>query len=190
MARPRADNVRHQILLQTFAQIADCGVDGMSMRTLAATVSVSTGTINYYFTNKRQLLIDAITYGYERRPANMHEGEPVRNLHSLLARYDLTKNHRRTWWRFWLAVITYSQKDEEIRTLLTAQHHSAIGRFRDIIAEGVALGAFRVVDLDTAAEQMCAQAHGLAITQLVDPESTDALRSGLSALAESILCNN
>jgi AcrR family transcriptional regulator len=187
MARPRGDDVRHQVLLETFAQIADRGVDGMSLRTLAAASGVSMGTITYHFTNKRQLLLDAISYGYQRPPASLREGDPVGNLHSLLRRYDLATKKRRTWWQFWLAVITYAQKDEEIRRLLAAQHHFAIERFRDNIADGIAAGAFEVTDVDATAERLVAHAHGLAVAQLVDPSAGVALRRALPALLDPIL---
>src|SRR5574337_207027 len=187
MARARGGDVRRQVLLETFAQIADRGVDGVSFRVLAAATGVSVGTITYHFTNKRQLLLDAITYGYQLPPASLRAGDPVGNLRSLLRRYDLGTKNRRTWWQFWLAVIAYAQKDEEIRRLLVAQHHFAIERFREALAEGVAAGAFEAVDVDTVAELLVAQAHGLAVAQLVDPSSSEVLRQGLAALPDPIM---
>lgn len=187
MARPRADDVRRRVVLETFAQIADHGVDGMSMRALAAATGLSMGTINYHFTNKRQLLLDAISYGYQLPPTGYRDGAPLANLHALLRRYDLGTANRRTWWRFWLAVITYSQKDEEIRALMTEQHRSAIGRFRDLLTQGVAAGELGPVDVDTMAEQLVAQAHGIALSQLVDPGATESLRRGLPALVQPFL---
>ncbi|WP_170111185.1 TetR/AcrR family transcriptional regulator [Antricoccus suffuscus] len=186
MARPRADDVRDRVVLETFAQIADRGVDGMSMRTLAAATGLSVGTITYHFTNKRRLLLEAITYGYQRRPSGFQDGDAVRSLQALLHRYDLGTEKRRTWWQFWLAVVTYAQKDDEIRSLLTAQHHSAVGRFRDLIFEGITSGELQDVDVPATAERLVAQAHGLAIAQLVDPSADEILRRGLPALLDPI----
>ena len=187
MARPRADDVRRLVLLEAFAQIADRGVDGMSMRTLAGATGLSMGTITYHFNNKRQLLLDAIAYGYQRPPAGMREGDIVGNLRSLVRRYDLSTERRRTWWRFWVAVVTHAQKDEEVRALLAEQHRSAVGRFHKLIDDGIAAGLIENVDSASAAERLVAHAHGLAVAQLVDPSCSDVLREGLTALLEPIL---
>jgi AcrR family transcriptional regulator len=187
MARPRDDDVRRQILLATFAQIAGLGVDGMSMRTLAAAAGASVGTITYYFPNKRQLLFEAIRYGYQRPPANLVDGDPLASLCALLERFNLTAPHRRTWWQFWIAIIAYSQKDDEIRQILADQHHSAVARFRTLIADGVASGIFHTDEVDEVAVRMAAHAHGIAVAQLVDPPSAEALSRNLPALMDPIL---
>lgn len=187
MAKPRADYVRDRVVLETFAQIAERGVDAMSMRTLAEATGLSVGTITYHFTNKRQLLLEAIAYGYQRPPAGLRQGDAVGSLRALLCRYDLGTDKRRTWWQFWLAVVTYAQKDEEVRLVLADQHRSAVGRFRQLITEGIATGELHVVDVLGTAEWLVAQAHGLAIAQLVDPSSEEILRRGLPSLLEPIL---
>jgi TetR/AcrR family transcriptional regulator, transcriptional repressor of bet genes len=186
MARPRADDVRRKILLATFAQIASRGVDGMSMRTLAAAAGASVGTVTYYFPSKRQLLHEAIRYGYERPPANFVHGDPLASMYALLERFDLTAPHRRTWWQFWIAIIAYSQKDDEIRQLLADQHHSAVGRFRKLIADGIASGIFHTDEVDAFAVKIAAHAHGIAVAQLVDPPSAEALSRDLPALIDPI----
>lgn len=190
MARPRDDNVRDRVVLETFAQIADRGVDGMSMRTLAAATGVSVGTITYHFTTKRHLLLEAIAYGYQRRPAGFQQDDPVASLHALLRRYDLRAPTRRTWWRFWLAVVAYAQQDREVRALLAQQHRSAVLRFRELLAAGVGDGSLAVDDLDRRAEQLVAHAHGIAVSQLADPSRGASVRAGLAALVEPMLADN
>lgn len=178
MARPRGDDVKRHVALATFELIAARGVDGMSMRTIADITGLSTGTINYHFGSKRGVLLASIEYGYRLRPHDWVEGDPATNLRSLLRRYELTTDVRRTWWQFWLAAASFAQHDDEVAQIFCHQHRWVIDRFSMVLRDGVQREVFGpMADVEASAVKMVNLAHGQAVAQLVGqvpPEDVSA----------------
>jgi AcrR family transcriptional regulator len=148
---------------------------------------MSTGTITYHFGSRRSLLLDAIDYGYWHLPPTLFELPPVDALRWVLHRYELSDDSRRTWWRFWLAITSHSQCDAEIAERLVRQHNSIVDRWRTCLERGVLDGQLRA-DFDPATEaaRLAAYAHGLAITQLVDPSTTGWAAAELSCEVDAL----
>ena len=148
---------------------------------------MSTGTITYHFGSRRGLLMDAIDYGYWYLPPELFELSPADALRWVLHRYELSDEPRRTWWRFWLAITSYSQGDDEVAQRLLDQHQSIVDRWRTCLERGMADGQLGS-DLDAAAEaaRLAAYAHGLAISQLIDPSSTNWAAAELSRAVEAL----
>ncbi|WP_028660088.1 TetR/AcrR family transcriptional regulator [Nocardioides insulae] len=168
MARPRGDHVREDVVLATFELIANRGVDGMSMRALAEATGLSTGTINYHFGSKRNVLFASIGHGYQQRPRVWDENDPVSNLRRLLHRFELSNHRRQTWWRFWLAVSSYAQADEEVAAYLEARHNENYEKFETTVNECVEQGLFPTdLDTGTVAKTLVNAAYGQAIAQLI-----------------------
>lgn len=178
MAKPRGESVKEDVVMATFELIANRGVDGMSMRALAEATGLSTGTINYHFGSKRNVLFASIGYGYEQRPRVWDEKAPAANLRWLLHRFELSNRRRQTWWRFWLAVSSYAQGDEGVAEHLRARHMETFEKFESMIIQGVKQGFFDAnVDTQASARTLVNIAHGQAIAQLiggVDPRDVAA----------------
>ena len=173
MARPRGDDVRRQIVLATFECVAQRGVEGMSVREVARATGLSSGTVTYHFASRRSLLMDAIGYGYWRLPPRFETRDAATALSLVLRRYVLADRKRRTWWQFWLAVTSCAQTDAEVRAELGRQHTSIIERWRYCLDRGIAEGTFEPgLDTQVHAQRLTAYAHGLAVSQLIDPGQT------------------
>lgn len=173
MARPKGDGVRHQIVLATFEQIAQRGVQGLTLRDVAAAAGLSNGTVTYHFGSKHRLLMDAIEYGYWRLPEGFEDLDAASALSWVLRRYVLADQKRRSWWQFWLAVTFHAQTDEQVRQQLDTQHASIVRRWRFCVERGMADADFRPdLDPELEARRLTAYAHGLAVSQLIDPTQT------------------
>jgi hypothetical protein len=110
----------------------------------------------------------------------------------VLRRYVLADRKRRTWWQFWLAVTSCAQTDAEVRAELGRQHTSIIQRWRYCLDRGIVDGVFEP-GLDTLAhaQRLTAYAHGLAVSQLIDPGQTAwaeaELRHAVDVLRPAVL---
>jgi alkylation response protein AidB-like acyl-CoA dehydrogenase/AcrR family transcriptional regulator len=201
VARPLDDDVRRRIVLATFSLVAAHGVQGMTMRQVAETTGLSTGTVTYHFGTKRALLFAAVDYYYEGRPRPRPaaDADALASLRVVLRRYDLSDPRVETWWRFWLAVNAHAQRgDADLHERLAQHHHGALDVFRRLVATATADGTLRppvaaggppmaAAAAEDEGERLGLLAHGLAITQLVDPASrataADRLAAELDRLA-------
>ena len=113
VARPRADpELLRKIAVAVFELVAARGVDGASMRAVAGATGLSTGTLNYHFTNKRGLVHFALHYAYATPPDwREHAGHASKGLARLLRRYVLARDDVRAWWRFFCAVTAHAARD-------------------------------------------------------------------------------
>ena len=188
MAKPRGgEDVRRQIILATFMCVARDGAAGMSLREVARLTGMSTGTITYHFGSRRELLLDAVDYGYWHLPPELFEMAAADALRWVLHRYELSDDSRRTWWRFWLAITSHSQSDAEVAERLLLQHQSIVERWRGCLEQGMREGELRPdLNADAEAGRLAAYAHGLAITQLIDPSSTRWAAAELSSAVDTL----
>lgn len=187
MAKPRGEDVRRQIILATFMCVARNGASGMTLREVARLTGMSTGTITYHFGSRRGLLLDAIDYGYWHLPPELFDMAPAEALRWVLHRYELSDDSRRTWWRFWLAITSHSQGDPDVAERLLLQHQSIVERWRGCLEQGMREGELRPdLNADAEAARLAAYAHGLAITQLIDPSSTRWAAAELSTAVDAL----
>ena len=114
-----------------------------------------------------------IAYGYWRLPAHFKTLDAAAALALVLRRYVLADRKRRTWWQFWLAVTSYAQNDDSVRAQLGTQHDSIVDRWRYCLEQGIGEGVFESgIDTGAHARRLTAYAHGLAVSQLIDPSQT------------------
>ncbi|WP_394846489.1 TetR family transcriptional regulator [Pendulispora brunnea] len=172
MARPRADpTLLRQVAIAVFGLVADHGIDGTSMRAVAAATGLSTGTLNYHFENKRGLIRFALSYAYQPPPDwSAHEGDTGSALRRLFQRYLLQRDQVRVWWRFWCAITAAASSDPEMAEWQMRTHQALVGFFAAVLGPAERRGELASrVDADAEAERLVALAHGLALRQLVDP---------------------
>src|SRR5690606_4085250 len=94
--------------------IGEQGIDGMTMRQVARATGMSTGTINYHFTNKRSLILAALD-ATPAAPAMAEDGEPLPRLQALFRTFILEDPTVRAWWRFWVEVTAQAARDADLR---------------------------------------------------------------------------
>ena len=190
MASPRYDDALLRRVVKTvFAQVAAEGVDGASMRKVAAATQLSTGTLNYHFGNKQGLLVAALDYAY-RAPRDWERdlADPRAALGRLLARYVLDRASIRTWWRFWCAVTAHAPRDPELARRQEENQAALLGFFTEALSHGVTRGAFFVAEPRVEAEAMVALGYGVALRQLIDesPLATARARALLDAAVKRL----
>jgi AcrR family transcriptional regulator len=193
MARPRNDDVRRAAIEATIDCIAANGVVGLSMREVARTTGVSTGTLSHHFGSKRSLLLEAITFGYWQLPEWFGKRPAVDSMRYVLARYELSTPKLRAWWRFWLAISAHGQVDDGIRTLMLDEYRSVEDRWTNALGRGQREDGFDTgFDPREAAVHLAALAHGIALAQLVGAMPVEVaageLRAALDALGARSAC--
>lgn len=178
------------LVLRAVAQlIGEHGIDGMTMREVARATNMSTGTINYHFTNKRGLILAALDAA-PSAPGEAEAGGPVLRLHALFRGFILEDADRRAWWRFWVEVTAQAARDADLRDRQRARMEAQRREVEDLVSLGVQRGELRPeLDATLIAEPLLALAYGLAVQQLISPDAatvrraSDALEGSLREIA-------
>jgi AcrR family transcriptional regulator len=173
--RPRGSTDSSQQIARAVADlISERGLHGWSMRDLAARLGLSTGTITHHFRDKRTLLIEAMDSSYAL-PADWDRYRtlpPGAQLRRMVETFLVNSDRRRRGWRFYVEYLTGAGHDP----LLRERHDERYARqrrfFIRLIEAGIRSGEF-VTDLgaEREAESLLALGTGLAVQQLVTPES-------------------
>ena len=158
--------------------IARKGIDGASLRSVAAEAGWTTGALVHYFANKRELLIFTLQTSLERRRSrhadrsSMTPFEALRaSLHDGLPVTEESTLH----WVVTLAFAAQSSADPELATV----QRDAYRNFRDRVGRlVVASRSGDTVDIDPVeeAERLIALLDGIAIQAIFDPASWPAER--------------
>lgn len=182
---PEGVRTRSEVLRAVTLLIGEQGIDGMTMRQVARATGMSTGTINYHFTNKRSLILAALDAA-PAAPASGEEGTPLERLQALFRGFILEDLDRRSWWRFWVEVTAQAARDADLRDRQRNRMESQRRDVEDLVALGVQRGELRP-DLDASliAEPLLALAYGLAVQQLISPDAATVRRAS-DALEGSI----
>lgn len=169
------DSRRHEVLRAVAGLIARHGIDGMSMRQVADASGMSTGTINYYFRNKRGLIMAAIDYVYSV-PPDWGGFEGVGAIEQLRTRASIalvSNENVRQWGRFWLEYAAYAGRDAELLASHERRYEMRHRVFLETIAGGQGAGQVRAgIDPVEATETLLA---------LIDGVITQQIAFGLSA---------
>ncbi|MDP3175029.1 MAG: TetR family transcriptional regulator C-terminal domain-containing protein [Phenylobacterium sp.] len=178
-ARPKTLRRRRELLVVVYDCIAQYGIDGVSMRQIAEAAKISTGTINYHFENKHNLIIAALEAAY-RLPHDWesYRGSPLGQLKRLAAGHVLHKHTHERFWRFWLNYVAHSGRDEEMRRHLEQREARQQKFWTALVRDGVAAGELRVdIDPERTAERLQLIAHGLVVRQVQAPGAAARVRA-------------
>lgn len=179
-----ADQRREELAEAAARVIARSGIDGASLRGVAAEAGWTTGALVHYFANKRELLAFTLQASLERRRiANADRAElpPDQALRSMLFDALPTTDQTTLHWIVTLAFAGQASSDTD----LAAIQRSAYRDFRSAVIELVAV-CHPSVDAEQEAERLIALVDGIALQALFDPDlwspnrQIAALESGLS----------
>jgi AcrR family transcriptional regulator len=164
--------IRERILASVMPLIAEHGIDGMTMRQVADVTGLSTGTINYHFSNKRGLVIAALERVYRIPDAvGSARGTAAERLRTLTRGFVLSQPRTRNWWRFWLDYTAHAARDGELRKHQLERFERQREYFAGVIADGISGGEFaKHIDAALAAETLLTLAYGLALRQTLEPD--------------------
>jgi AcrR family transcriptional regulator len=171
---------RTQILQAARACIVALGYERVTVREVAETAGVSTGTIVHYFGDKDTMLEAALLdkvqdTGIAFRAALTGAQSAWERLERLVTASLPETEEVRDEWRLWLTFWGEVTRNERLRAVSERQHQRWTRFLARIIAEGSASGEFAMVDPHITAIQLAALIDGLAIqTTLQNPTLSPA----------------
>jgi len=164
---------REQIVRATIRCLARDGYAGLTMKRVAAEAEVSQGILHYYFRDKAAMLAAAalrVTADLDRRVAT--EARAARDargrLRAVIRACLRTAVDDRD---FWTVFIEFWGEAFHDRRLATVNRRAYVRARRLIgagLAQGIALGQFRPVDVEEAAAVTLALLDGLALQLTFD----------------------
>ncbi|MGM4929607.1 TetR/AcrR family transcriptional regulator [Tardiphaga sp. 619_E2_N8_5] len=166
--------VRQAELLSTvYKVVSEVGIDAASMRQIATRAEVSTGTINYHFTNKENLVMEALRAAYQQAlPETNRSRTPLERLKGFAFGYILNEPNDR-FWRFWMNYTVYGSRNEELRDHQVYWFKRQQSFWTKLTNEAIKEGELPP-DLNPAlvAEQLLLFAHGLMLRQILIPDKS------------------
>jgi AcrR family transcriptional regulator len=166
---------RVQVLDAARKCVVALGYERVTVRDVAETAGVSTGTIVHYFGDKDSMLEAALLgkvqdTGIAFRAALAGAQSAWDRLERLVAASVPDTDDVRDEWRLWLTFWGEVTRNERLRMVSERQHRRWTRFLSRIIAEGMTAGEFAAVDPDITATQVAAVIDGLAIqTTLLNP---------------------
>jgi AcrR family transcriptional regulator len=169
-SRPKTLKRRKELLGVVYEAVSEFGVDGVTMRQIAEAADISTGTINYHFKNKYNLLIAALEAAYELpEDWQIYKGSPFSQLQRLAMGYVL-RSPRDRFWRFWINYTAHGTRDEEMRQHQNDRYERQLAFWGDLLRDGIAAGEVDgSVEPRVAANELLLIAQGLVVRQLQNP---------------------
>jgi AcrR family transcriptional regulator len=170
--RPGSERQQSYLMGVVYDLIAEHGIDALTMRQVAAASGVSTGTINYHFKNKENLVISALESAYQL-PSDWEEykGSPAAQLRRLALSYALKAGSNR-WWRFWINYLAASTREEELQAHQEVRFDKQLLFWSSLVAEGVRQGEFeKSLDPEDSARDLLVTVHGLLAVQFMKPDA-------------------
>nr|WP_039783022.1 TetR/AcrR family transcriptional regulator [Nocardia cerradoensis] len=158
--------------------IAEDGIEGVSIRTLATRAGVSIGTVQYYFSTKDELLHRVWEYVRDEA-AHRFDAEAVAQLPpaqrlSRLVDLLIAPGSEDRLARVWFALVARAAHDPDIAALHRAQWQ----RTEDLIARAlVAVNPERAAESGAAAAELLALLDGLTLAVLTEPDRMPPARA-------------
>ncbi|GAB2721752.1 TetR/AcrR family transcriptional regulator [Nocardia thraciensis] len=179
-AVPTAETIdRRRELLDRLAEvIAEDGIEGVSIRTLAARARVSIGTVQYYFSTKNDLLQRVWEHvrdeAARRFAASNAVGLPPRERLARLVDLLIAPGPDDVLARVWLALVARAAHDPEIAALHRGQWSAIEGLLARTLA---AVNPSRADDAADAAAELLGLLDGVTIAILTEPDRMPSARA-------------
>jgi AcrR family transcriptional regulator len=159
---------REFLLGVVYELIAEHGIDSLTMRQVSEHSNVSTGTINYHFKNKDNLIIAALVEAYHLpKDWSSLKGSPAAQLRRIAGFYVLRGDKDR-WWQFWVNCLAFSARNDEMQKNQRERFDRQLRFWAQLIAEGIKQKEFRAsLDPETTARDLLIMMYGLITLQLI-----------------------
>ncbi len=176
-------DVRRTEIVEAAARlIATGGMEAATMRDIAAEAGWTTGVVNHYFADKREVLRRTLEHSLrQRRAERRSDATPPEQLRAALAAALALDAQARQHWLVTLAFCTQAAGDAELAVV----QRDAYRVFRTRVAHLVETCGIAVGDAQTVAEHLIATVDGVALQAMFDPASWPADRQ-LAALDDLI----
>lgn len=159
---------RAQVLRAARACIVSMGYERVTMRDIAETAGVSTGTVVHYFRDKESVLEAALLgkiqdTGIAFRAALAGAQSAQERLERLVEASLPASDEVGDEWRLWLTFWGEAARNARLRAVSERQHQRWTRFLGRILREGIAAGEFASVDTEATATQIAALIDGLAV---------------------------
>jgi AcrR family transcriptional regulator len=159
---------RAQVLRAARACIVALGYERTTMRDIARTADVSTGTVVHYFHDKESVLeaalLDKITdTGITFRAALAGTHSSWERLERLVEASLPATEEVRDEWRLWLTFWGEATRNERLRAVSERQHRRWTRFLARILRDGISTGEFMQLDAEDTATEVAALIDGLAV---------------------------
>ncbi len=164
-----ADQRRSELADAAARVIARSGIDGASLREVAAEAGWTTGALVHYFANKRELLAFTLQASLDRRRsrhADRASMTPAEALDATLRSALPTTPETTLHWIVTLAFAGQASADPELATI----QRDAYLDFRDTVSALVAGERRPREDADREAERLIALVNGIALQAVFAPD--------------------
>lgn len=173
--------VDHDLQRETFAEaavrlIARNGLEGVTMRAVAAEAGLSYGSLFHYFDSKEQLLMHAVrtTIGKQTRRVNEFSGQyaGLEALEHLLCDDAVTSDSSRDSWLVWMAFQYQAALRESFGEMNSELVAGWQERIRDLLHDAKSRGEIAAtVDPDIEASALWAYSSGIGQLGVLHPDS-------------------
>jgi AcrR family transcriptional regulator len=159
---------RAQVLRAARVCIVALGYERATMRDIAKTAGVSTGTVVHYFHDKESVLeaalLDKITdTGIAFRAALVGAHSAWERLERLVEASLPATEEVGDEWRLWLTFWGEATRNERLRAVSERQHQRWTRFLARILRDGIAAGEFMPLDAEDTATLIAALIDGLAV---------------------------
>lgn len=165
------DERRRDIVDAAARLIALGGLEAATMRDIAAEAGWTTGVVNHYFADKRELMRSTLEHSIRRRRvarARMRGGTPLDDLRRALAAALPLDDEGRRHWLVTLAFVAQATGDAELATVQRAAYRAFRAHVTECVRHVVSLPVRSATE---RAEHLIAHVDGVALQAMFDPES-------------------
>jgi AcrR family transcriptional regulator len=162
---------RAELTDATARVIARSGIEGATMREIAAEAGWTTGALTHYFADKQELLLATFLASLDaRRSRRTHHAtaSPAERLRASLEGALPIDDDRRRHWLVTLACCTQASGDELLANAQRDAYRESRDHLADLVEEACLATA---VDALATAERLLAVVDGVAVQALLDPAS-------------------
>jgi AcrR family transcriptional regulator len=173
-----ADARRRAIVESARRVVAERGLDGVSVREIAAAAEVSVGTVTHHFAGLDEILAGVLKAESQQLRDRLVEAIAERSsalegLDRLNNSYLVDRPEVRAFWSLWLASCARAPRDSQLADWLWQRYATWRGIVRDLLVEGVEAGEFEVADPEGLAVELVALLDGYGIQVFFDPGPPD-----------------
>ncbi|MBI3786392.1 MAG: TetR family transcriptional regulator [Deltaproteobacteria bacterium] len=189
------DERREEVAGAVWRTIARRGIEGATVREIAAAAACSTGVVSHYFRDKDELLVFALRLAHQRAAQRMaapvaHQ-PPVKALRSVILEALPLDEERRIEWRIWISFWGHAVGHAR----LLAEHHKRNREWHHLV-----LSLLRAAQrerqlvlrlpIDSSADALLALVDGIGVRATLEPETLPPRRqiemvdSHLAAIAQ------
>ena len=160
-----------ELVRSAYRVVTRQGSHRVSLQDIADEAGVSKGLLLYHFRTKDRLLLAMMRWALVRTAERIRENvaradEPRGSLQAVLDAVWISPERNRDFYLLYVDLVEHAARDETFGEL-PAMPVAIIDRlYAEVIAEGMASGAFEVDDADTAASDMRALIEGMFLAWL------------------------